>query len=158
MIMKTAATILSGVSLAFVLRAGLVLALVGIGMLKFTRHEAEAVRPLAENSPFFSWAFPLLSTRMFSAITGATEICLGLLIALRQVSPALSAFGSVGAATVFFIILTFMASSPALIDRGLKIPFVPFSAVQFLFLHLAFLGASAWTAYESFAAGKFNQP
>lgn len=152
--MKTTATVLSGVSLTFVLRAVLVLVLTGIGMLKFTRHEAEAIRPLAENSPFFSWAFPLLSTRIFSALTGVFELSLGVLIALRTVSPTLSALGSTAAGLAFLIILTFMLSSPSLIDRGLKIPFIPFSAGQFFFLHLGFLGVSAWTAYEAFAAGK----
>ena len=58
------------------MRYGLALILFGIGLLKFTKHEAEAIRPLAENSPFFSWTFSFLTTRMFSNITGGIEIAI----------------------------------------------------------------------------------
>ena len=47
--MKTAAAILSIFSLTSVIRYGLVLILIDIGLLKFTKHEAEAILSLAEN-------------------------------------------------------------------------------------------------------------
>ncbi|MBY0462127.1 MAG: DUF417 family protein, partial [Alphaproteobacteria bacterium] len=134
--MKTAAAIFSIFSLTLLIRYGLVLTLIGVGLLKFTRHEAEAIRPLAENSPFFSWAFSIVGTRMFSGITGLIEITMGILIAFPRQLPSLSALGSVGAALTFLVILTFMVSSPMHLDRGLKIPFIPFSPWQFLILHL----------------------
>ncbi|WP_417371803.1 DUF417 family protein [Gelidibacter japonicus] len=154
--MKTAAAMLSIVSLTSVIRYGLVLILIGIGLLKFTKHEAEAIRPLAENSPFFSWAFALLSTRMFSSLTGGIEITMGILIALRQQSPTLSSFGSIGAIITFLIILTFMVSSPMHINKGLTIPFIPNSPWQFFIIHLILLGASVWTAYEAFASNRIS--
>jgi uncharacterized membrane protein YkgB len=152
--MKTAAAILSIISLASVIRYGLVLVLIGIGLLKFTKLEAEAIRPLAENSPFFSWVFDLLSTRMFSSLTGVIEVTIGILIALRQLSPTLSVFGSIGAIITFMIILTFMVSSPMHIHKGLTIPFIPYSPWQFFIIHLILLGASVWTAYEAFATNR----
>lgn len=152
MMMKTAAEILPFFSWTFVFRYALVVTLICIGILKFTKHEAEAIRPLAENSPFFSWAFTWLSTRMFSGITGVIEITLGILIALRPLSPSLSALGSIGAAATFLIILTFMVSSPMHIQKGLTIPFIAFSPWHFFIIHMVMLGASVWTAYEAYAA------
>ncbi|MBX9886871.1 MAG: DUF417 family protein [Flavobacteriaceae bacterium] len=148
--MKTAAEILPLFSWTFVFRYALVVTLICIGILKFTRQEAEAIRPLAENSPFFSWAFTWLSTRMFSGITGAIEITMGILIALRPLSPTLSALGSIGAAATFVIILTFMITSPMHIQKGLTIPFIAFSLWHFFIVHIVMLGASVWTAYEAF--------
>jgi uncharacterized membrane protein YkgB len=154
--MKIAASLLSIDSLTSVIRYGLVLILIGIGLLKFTKHEAEAIRPLAENSPFFFWVFALVSTRMFSVLTGVIEVTMGILIALRPLSPKLSVLGSIGAIITFLIILTFMVSSPMHIHKGLTIPFIPFSPWQFFIVHLFFLGASVWTAYEAFAANRFS--
>ncbi|MDV3871429.1 MAG: DUF417 family protein [Acinetobacter sp.] len=147
--MKTATAILSIFTLTSVVRYGLVLILISIGLLKFTKHEADAIRPLAENSPFFSWTFTFLSTRMFSNATGIIEITLGTLIALRPLSPNLSALGSVGSVITFLIILSFIVSSPMHTDKGLSIPFIPFSLGHFFVLHFALLGASVWTAYEA---------
>ena len=154
--MKTTAAILSFVSLTSVIRYGLVLILLGIGLLKFTKHEAEAIRPLAENSPFFSWAFAWVSTRVFSGITGGIEVTVGVLIACRPLSPTLSALGSIGAAVTFLIILTFILSSPMHIQNGLTIPFVPYAPWQFFTIHLALLGAAVWTADEALAAGSIR--
>lgn len=150
--MKTAAVILPFFSWTFLFRYALVVTLICIGILKFSKHEAEAIRPLAENSPFFSWAFTWVSTRMFSGITGVIEITMGILIALRTVSLTLSALGSIGAVITFLIILTFMVSSPMHLQNGLTIPFIAYSAWRFFIIHMVMLGASVWTAYEAFAA------
>lgn len=113
------------------------------------------LRPLARLQRtvlFFSWAFTSVSTRMFSGITGVIKITLGILIALRPLSPALSALGGAGAVITFLIILTFMVSSPMHIQKGLTIPFIAYSPWHFFIIHMFMLGASVWTAYEAFAA------
>lgn len=152
--MKTAAALYSLLSWTLALRYGLAVTLVCIGMLKFTRHEAEAIRPLAESSPFFSWAFRLVSTRMFSTIVGVCEISTGILIALRPLSPKLSALGSISAAIAFLVILSFMVSGPMHLDKGLKIPFTEHSPLQFFIIHTLLLGASILTAFEALAADR----
>ena len=139
---------------ALVLRYGLVIILVWIGMLKFTSYEAEGIRPLAEHSPFFSWAYNFLSTREFSNVLGAMEIATGLLIALRPFSPKLSALGSIGGAITFVITLTFLFSTPGVIEEGMSFPFISGSPGQFLIKDLVLLGASLWTAGEALAAGR----
>ena len=135
-----------------VLRYGLVLVLVWIGLLKFTAYEAEGVRPLAEHSPFFSWMFSFLSTQGFSNILGIIEISTGLLIALRPFSPRLSAIGSIGGVITFLITLSFMLSTPGIIQQGMSFPFISGSPGQFLIKDVVLLGASLWTAGEAFTA------
>ena len=148
--MKTE-TILSFISLTSVMRYGLALILFGIGLLKFTKHEAEAIRPLAENSPFFSWTFSFLSTRMFSNITGGIDMAIAISIALHPFCLRLSAFGSLGAIITFLIILTFAVSSPAYVHSGLSIPFIPHSLWHFIILHFVLLGIAIWIAIEAFS-------
>lgn len=135
-----------------VLRYSLVIVLVWIGMLKFTSYEAEGIRPLAVHSPFFSWTYNFLSTRAFSNILGMIEIATGLLIALRPFSPKLSAIGSFAGIVTFLITLTFMLSTPGVIQQGMSFPFISGSPGQFLIKDLVLLGASLWTAGEALAA------
>ena len=154
--MDETASILHPFYKTFFIRYGLVVILICVGLLKLTKHEAEAIRPLAENSPFFSWTFAFLSTRMFSNLTSIIEVTIGILIALRPVSSILSAIGSIGAGIMFLIILTFMVSSPAHIHKGLSIPLIPHSAGQFFIVHLVLLSASVWTAYEAFTSTRIS--
>lgn len=135
-----------------VLRYGLVIILVWIGILKFTSYEAEGIRPLAEQSPFFSWAYSFMSTRSFSNVLGAIEIATGLLIALRPFSAKLSALGSIGGAFTFLTTLTFLLSTPGVIQEGMSFPFISGSPGQFLLKDIVLLGASLWTAGEALAA------
>jgi len=137
-----------------VLRYGFVIVLVWIGMLKFTSYEAEGIRPLAEHSPFFSWTYDFLSTRSFSNILGIIEITTGILIALRPFSPKLSAIGSIGGIITFLITLTFMLSTPGVLQQGMSFPFISGSPGQFLIKDLVLLGASLWTAGEALAANE----
>jgi reactive chlorine resistance protein C len=135
-----------------VLRYGLVLVLVWIGILKFASYEAEGIRPLAEHSPLFSWTFSFLSTRAFSNLLGVIEISTGLLIALRPISPKWSFLGSIGGIITFLITLSFLLSTPGIVQQGMSFPFISGSPGQFLIKDVVLLGASIWTAGESLAA------
>ena len=137
---------------SFLIRYGLVVILIWIGILKFTLYEAEGIRPLAEHSPLFSWAFAFLSTRTFSNILGVIEITTGILIALRPLSPKLSSIGSIAAILTFLTTLTFMASTPGVIQEGWLFPFISASPGQFLIKDLVLLGAALWTAGEALTA------
>lgn len=152
MMKKTEVTTFFLNSGSFLIRYGLVVILIWIGILKFTQYEADGIRPLAENSPFFSWAFAFLSTMEFSSILGAIEITTGILIALRPLSPKLSAIGSVAAILTFLTTLTFIVSTPGVIQQGWPFPFISASPGQFLIKDLVLLGAALWTAGEALAA------
>src|SRR5512144_2532016 len=77
-----------------VLRYGVVFLLVAIGAAKYFAFEAEAIKPLVENSPFLSWMLGAFGVRGASSIIGTIEIATGLAIASRPVAPTVSAVGS----------------------------------------------------------------
>lgn len=140
-----------------VIRYGLVAVLLWVGLLKFTAYEAEGIQPLVANSPLFSWAYKMMSVQAFAMVLGVIEIALGILIALRAVAPRLSGFGSIAAAIMFLLTLTFALTTPGVWQPGYGFPFpTPFPG-QFLAKDLVLLGAALWTAGEALrAAGSDN--
>jgi uncharacterized membrane protein YkgB len=128
-----------------VLRYGLVALLLVWGSFKFAAFEAEAIRPLVENSPFLSWLYPLLGIRATSSLIGVIEVAAALLICLRRWRPDLSAIGSLVAAGTFLVTLSFLVTTP-----GVLSPSSPFGG--FLMKDIMLLGAALHTAAEALGA------
>ncbi|MEO7167803.1 MAG: DUF417 family protein [Spartobacteria bacterium] len=138
-----------------VLRYGLVAVLLWIGLLKFTAYEAEGIKGLLAHSPFFSWALPLFGLRTLSNLIGISEIVLGLLILCRPFAPRISALGSIGAAVIFLVTLSFILTTPGVWQAGYGFPFPSPMPGQFLAKDMVLLGAALWTAGEALrAAGR----
>ncbi len=136
------------------IRYGLAIVLIWIGILKFTTYEAEGIKPLVEHSPFLSWTYGLLSVTSFSKLLGFIEILIGVLIACRPFSPKASAIGSIGAILTFVTTLTFMLSTPGVLQEGYGFPFLSGQTGQFLVKDIVLLGASVWSAGEALAASR----
>lgn len=128
-----------------VLRYGLIALLLMWGSFKFAAFEAEAIRPLIENSPFMSWLYPLLGVRGTSALIGVVEVGSALLMALRHWLPSWSAIGSLIATGTFVITLSFLFTTPDAWS-----PASPWSG--FLLKDLLLLGAALYTAAEALDA------
>jgi reactive chlorine resistance protein C len=122
-----------------VLRYGLVLLLVGIGLLKFTEAEAEGIQPLVAHSPFMSWLYAIASVQTASAAIGVIEITLGALLAISRWWPRLSLLGSLGASVTFLITFSFLFTTPGLSP----------DMSGFLMKDLMLFGAAVWTAGDS---------
>lgn len=137
-------------------RYGLALIIGWIGAMKFTAVEAEAIRPLVEQSPFLSWNYAVFSVRAFSAILGVVEIAVACLIALRPFSPSLSAVGSAMATMMFLTTLSFLFTTPQawIADLG-GFP-APSDTGQFLLKDIGLLGISLWTLGESLSGAVGN--
>src|SRR5207248_9834497 len=99
-----------------VLRYSLVFLLVLWGGFKFTRFEAEAIKPLIGNSPFFSWSYAVFSVRTVSALVGVFEISAGVGMALRAWKPRASGFASLAAAALFVVTLSFLVTTPGVLE------------------------------------------
>ena len=135
-------------------RFGLVLVLIWIGGMKFTAYEAEGIKPFVENSPLMSFVYQIFSTRSFSALLGATEIAIGLMIASRRFFPVISAAGSFLATGMFFTTLTFMLSTPGIFEPTAGgFPAISITG-QFVLKDLVLLGASILTCGEALINGK----
>ena len=134
-------------------RYGLVVVVGWIGLMKFTRYEAEGIRPFVVNSPLLSWVYDLLSVGGFSAVLGVVEVVVALLIASRPLWPRLSALGSALAVGMFLTTLSFVITTPGVWEPTLG-GFPALSAVpgQFLIKDLVLLGSSVWTLGEAWEA------
>jgi len=60
--------------------------------------------------------------------------------------------GSVAAILTFLTTLTFIVSTPGVMEEGLSFPFLSASPGQFLIKDLVLLGAALWTTGEALAA------
>jgi reactive chlorine resistance protein C len=130
-----------------VLRYGLVALLLLWGSFKFAAFEAEAIKPLIENSPLLSWMHPLLGVRGASAFIGVVELVAAALICTRSFRPFLSAVGSLIAAGTFLTTLSLLLTTP-----GALSPVSPIGG--FLLKDIILLGAALYTAAEALEASQ----
>jgi uncharacterized membrane protein YkgB len=130
-------------------RYGLVLVLLWIGGMKFTAYEAEGISGFVSHSPLMFWAYQVFSKGQFSAILGAVELLTAALIAARPFSARLSAVGSGLAVGMFLTTLTFLLSTPGVIETSLGFPALSAVPGQFLIKDVVLLGAALWTLGEA---------
>ena len=122
------------------------------GGMKFTAYEAEGLVPLVSNSPLVSWMYNIFSVRGFSTFLGFVELTIGLLIAGRIVSPALSAIGGFLSAGLFVTTLSFMISTPGVFEPSLGFPAISVAPGQFLLKDIGLLAASVFILGHSLSA------
>lgn len=136
------------------IRYGLVLVLLWIGGMKFTAYESESISGLVANSPLMSWAYQVFSTRQYSAMLGTTELLIAMLIAARPFSARLAAAGSALAVGMFLTTLTFLVTTPGVIEPSLGFPALSVLPGQFLIKDFVLLGAAVWSTGEALRAVK----
>jgi uncharacterized membrane protein YkgB len=129
-------------------RYGLVITLLLIGVLKFTKGEAQGIQPLVSNSPLMSWLYRIFSIQGVSNLIGVIEILVALLVATRPFSARLSFIGSIGAIITFVLTVSFLFSTPGALQFLHGFPLLG-GAGQFLIKDLVLLGVSIWTAAEA---------
>jgi len=132
-------------------RYALVVVIAWIGALKYSAYEAAAIHPLIAHSPIMSWLDGILSVRALAATLGTLEIIAAVLIALRVLSPRLSAVGSAMAVLLFLGTLSFLFTTPG-VTAGGGFPVLSVLPGQFLLKDLVLLGASLWTLGDSLGA------
>ena len=119
------------------------------GGMKFTDYEAQGLVPLVENSPLLSWFYALFSVRGFSTFLGFLELSIGLLIALRLVSPIFSVAGGLLSAGLFVTTVSFMVSTPGVVVPELGVPAISVAPGQFLLKDVGLFAASFWVFVDS---------
>jgi len=129
----------------WILRYGLVFLLLMWGAFKFAAFEAEAIKPLVENSPFLGWLYGVFGVRGTSALIGVFEVTAGVLIAARRWLPRVSGYASLAAAGMFVVTLSFLFTTPDAFA-----PTSPYGG--FLIKDVMLLGAALFTAAEALGA------
>jgi uncharacterized membrane protein YkgB len=139
-------------------RYGLVLVLLWIGGMKFTAYEAEGISGFVANSPLMSWAYSVFSVQGFSAVLGASEIVIALLIALRPLSVRAALVGSASAVGMFLTTLSFLVTTPGVWEAAAGgFPALSVVPGQFLVKDFVLLGASLWLFGENWRALTANR-
>lgn len=121
----------------------LVIVFLWFGCLKFTQYEAAGVAPLIMNSPLVAWWHSVFGIAGASRVIGVYEITTALLLAARPFRPRLGAIGGAMAAILFLVTISFMFTTPGVVQAGFTTPFA-LSAMpgQFLLKDVVLLAAS----------------
>lgn len=130
----------------------LALIYVWFGGMKFTAYEAEAISRLVQNSPLLAWVYDIVSVRGFGIALGLIEVTIGLLIAARLVSPILSAVGGLLSIGTFIVTLSFLFSTPGIVEPSLGFPGLTVMPGQFLLKDVVLLAASVFVVGNSLTA------
>ena len=96
--------------------------------------------------------YDILSVRGFSTFLGFVELTIGLLIAGRIFSPALSAIGGFLSAGLFVTTLSIMISTPGVIEPSLGFPAISVAPGQFLLKDIGLLAGSVFILGHSLSA------
>ena len=137
-----------------VLRYSLVAVIGFVGAMKFTAYEAEAISGLVSNSPLMSWAYNVLDVRQLGMAIGCVELLVAVLIAIHPWAPKLAALGSLLAVGMFLTTLSFLITTPGVVEESLGFPALSVMPGQFLAKDLVLLGAALWTLAESLTCAK----
>lgn len=132
-----------------ILRYGLAAVVASIGAEKFTEYEANNIKPLLENSPFFSWLQRRIGLQRTARLVGVTELGIAGLLAVPPRRSRLSALGSVLAIGMFGTTLSFLLSTPAARTKSTKGVPILSDVGQFLLKDVVLAGASVLTLGES---------
>ena len=102
------------------------------------------------NSPLVGWWHSLFGIAGASRVVGIYEILTGLLLAARPFSPRLASVGGAMAAICFLITLSFMLSTPGVVQPSFGTP-LALSAFpgQFLLKDVVLLAVSLWILFAA---------
>jgi uncharacterized membrane protein YkgB len=139
-------------------RYALIVVFLWFGTLKFTDYEASGIAPLVINSPLVMWLNGLFGIAGTAHFLGVFEILTGVLIASRRWQPRLAVVGGAMAVLTFLITLSFMFSTPGVVQPGFDGP-LALSAMpgQFLLKDLVLLCVSFWVAASAFEEMRFRR-
>lgn len=125
------------------LRWSLVIIFIWFGGMKFTHYEAIGIAPFIENSPIVSWLHNLFGIQGASYFLGCMELLTAFILLLGAFKPILSALGGLMSAITFLITLTFMLTTPGVIEPSAGgFPALSGAPGQFLLKDLVLLAAS----------------
>ncbi|MCU0625684.1 MAG: YkgB family protein [Gemmatimonadaceae bacterium] len=134
---------------------GLIVTLAAIGALKFTRPEAEGIRPLVESTPLLAWSYAIAGTGAVSAAIGVIELVAAALLATDRRFPRAAMLGAALATATFATTVSFLVTAPGAWDRALGFPALGGTG-QFLVKDIVLLGVSLHAFARARRAARFT--
>lgn len=95
------------------------------------------------------WTYSVFSQRVLSTLIGIVELSIAVLIALRPINPRLSLTGGILAFGLFMTTLSFLISTPGIVESSLGFPALSIMPGQFLLKDVVFLAVSFYVIVES---------
>lgn len=132
----------------FLLRYGLAITFIWLGLLKFKNSEADYLREILSNSSLFAWSLKFITPYAFSQIVAFLQMGVGLLIALKPVGRKLSFIGSIMAVVILLLSVTSIFTSGYVWQTGYGFPELS-KLGQSILKDVVLLGAAAWCAGDS---------
>lgn len=123
-------------------RYALVVIFLWFGALKFTDYEASGVAPLIMNSPLVMWLHGVFGIAGAAHFLGVYELATGLLIAARRWQPRLAVVGGAMAVLTFLVTLSFLFTTPGVVQPGYSALALSAMPGQFLLKDLVLLSVS----------------
>ena len=132
-------------------RYALIVIFLWFGALKFTDYEASGIAPLIMNSPLVMWLHGTFGVAGAAHFLGVYELATGLLIAARRWQPWLGVVGGAMAVLCFLITLSFLFTTPGVVQPGYGVLALSPMPGQFLLKDLVLLGVSFWVMVTALA-------
>jgi len=132
----------------FLLRYGLAIVFIWLGILKLKNSEADYMREVLSNSSLFGWSLKYITPYAFSQIVAYLQMGIGLLIALKPLARKLSFVGSLVAVVILLLSVTMLFSSGYVWQTGYGFPELS-KLGQSILKDVVLLGAAAWCAGDS---------
>lgn len=98
----------------YILMFSAVIALLWIGIFKFTPTEAQAIVPLIKHHPLSFWLYDVLSIQAVSNIVGAVEILIAILLLLSLKLNVLRKYVGMAIILMFLTTLSFLIFTPGM--------------------------------------------
>jgi len=132
----------------FLLRYGLGIVLIWLGIMKFRNSEAIHIEQAMAETILFKWLLKYITIYAFSQIIAWTQIVAGLFIMVQPVSKKIAAWGGALAMVVFLAGILVFISSGIVWEAGYGFPELS-RAGHSLLKDFILFGAAAWCWSDS---------
>lgn len=132
----------------FILRYGLAIAFIWLGLMKLKNSEADYLKQILANSSLFKWLLKYITSYTFSMMIAYLQIIIGVLIALKPVARKLSFWGGVLASVVLFLSVSSLFTSTFVWQAPYGFPELS-KVGQSILKDMVLLGAAMWCVGDS---------
>jgi len=132
----------------FILRYGLAIAFIWLGLLKLKNSEADYLREVLSNSSVFSWMLTYITPYAFSQLIAYLQMMIGVAIAVKPVARKVSFWGGVVASVILLLSVSTIFTSAYVWQAPYGFPELS-KLGQSILKDVILLGAAMWCVGDS---------
>lgn len=131
-----------------ILRYGLAITFIWLGLLKFKNSEADYLKELLANSALFGWLLKYITHYAFAQLIAWLQILIGILLLARPISKKLSFWGGIMASVILIISVSTLFVSNYVWQPPYGFPELS-KIGQSILKDVVLLGAALWSVGDS---------